>query len=71
MTPSIFLFLVRIFSTGDFSKICAPSSFAALASICVTPEGSAAPSPGVKIPPITLFVFIIGNSFVIFSLSNI
>ena len=49
-----------ISSTGDFSKIFAPSILAAFANICVTPDGSAAPSPGIKIPPKTSSVFTIG-----------
>ena len=71
LTPAILLFLIKIFSTGDFSNILAPSNLAALANICVTPEGSAAPSPGIKIPPITFSVFTIGNFFLTFSLSKI
>ena len=59
-TPEIFPSLVKISSTGYFSKICAPSILAALANIWVTPEGSAAPSPGIKIPPMTSSVLIIG-----------
>ena len=33
LTPEIFPSLVKISSTGDFSKICAPSILAALANI--------------------------------------
>ena len=59
-TPEIFPFLVKISSTGDFSKIFAPYIFAAFANMWVTPEGSAAPSPGIKIPPMMSSVSIIG-----------
>ena len=51
ITPSIFLFLTKIFSTGKFSKIFAPSALAAFARSCVIPEGSPDPSPGIRIPP--------------------
>ena len=40
-TPTIELFLTRIFVTGVFSKICAPSILAAFAKTLVTPTGSA------------------------------
>ena len=59
LTPDIRPFFVKILSTGEFSKIFAPSNLAALASIWVTPTGSAEPSPGIKIPPIIFFSLII------------
>ena len=59
-TPSILLFLIRIFFTKHFSIILAPFCFAALAKTFVTPTGSAWPSSGIKIPPITSSTFING-----------
>ena len=61
-SPSILLFLTKISSTGESSKILAPYALAALASNWVIPDGSPDPSPGINMPP-SKSSFLISGTF--------